>query len=85
MNIREKLERFALINILESDSIEAFEKMNAWIDGAMWMHEQTGGIKNDVSSTPKETHVCKCGKTYVKTYDHTNCCNSCLSEMFYNK
>ena len=35
----EELELYALENILESDSVEAFEKMQAWIKGVKWAQE----------------------------------------------
>lgn len=37
---KEDLEQYALENILEADSIEAFEKMQQWVNGALWMQQQ---------------------------------------------
>ena len=35
----EKIEQYALENILNSDSIEAVVNMKAWIQGAIWMRD----------------------------------------------
>lgn len=35
----EKIEQYAIENILNSDSIEAVVNMKAWIQGAIWMRD----------------------------------------------
>ena len=40
----EEIESYAIMHILESDSTEAFEKMQQWIEGALWMQQQANGV-----------------------------------------
>lgn len=40
----EEIESYAIMHILESDSTKAFEKMQQWIEGALWMQQQTNGV-----------------------------------------
>ena len=35
----EKIEQYALENILEDDSMEAIVNMKVWIEGAIWMRD----------------------------------------------
>ena len=48
---REVLEMYALENILESGSEEAFKNMNHWIEGALWMQDQQE--KSKIELCPK--------------------------------
>lgn len=48
----EEIESYAIMHILDADSTEAFEKMQSWIDGALWMQEQLKNCnKPDVTSS----------------------------------
>jgi len=36
----EEIEKYALQEILESDSIDSFEKMQCWISGVKWLRDK---------------------------------------------
>ena len=35
----EQIEQFALENVLEDDTVRAFNKIKRWIEGAIWMRD----------------------------------------------
>lgn len=71
---KEDLEMYALQNILESDSVEGFEKMQQWIEGALWMQEQLKNC-NLQNVNNNEVVVCDCA---MPSRDADNeCCNIC--------